>query len=139
MQIFYSTIKTKGEHGVSPSERKEMHDAVVDYGALHHSPTNDSNSPAKPVKLEYQRRNSRQTQIYSSPPQPQHIVQQPDPIVIEQPEVLPHMDTQYDFEFTDMDIFNTDFSMDAEIEAAVFSSTQGFWEQFPGEANMVFS
>ena len=38
MQIFYTNINTKGENSVTQSERKEMQNSLVDYGALHHTP-----------------------------------------------------------------------------------------------------
>jgi hypothetical protein len=41
MQIFYSNIKTKGEQGVTRNERREMKNALVDYGALQPSPVHD--------------------------------------------------------------------------------------------------
>jgi hypothetical protein len=38
MQVFYTNIKTKGKHGVSGVEKREMRNAILDYGALQHSP-----------------------------------------------------------------------------------------------------
>jgi hypothetical protein len=38
MQIFYSNIKTQGDQAVSPRERREMRNAIIDYGALQPSP-----------------------------------------------------------------------------------------------------
>ena len=47
MQVFYGNISSKGESGVSPSERNEMKNATVDYGALHHSPVQEQASIAR--------------------------------------------------------------------------------------------
>ena len=38
MQIFYSNIKTDGDLAVTPSERREMRNAIIDYGALQPDP-----------------------------------------------------------------------------------------------------
>ncbi|KAF2403099.1 hypothetical protein EJ06DRAFT_528059 [Trichodelitschia bisporula] len=46
MQVFYATIKTKGEQSVSHHERREMHSALVDYGALQPSPVQDAANSA---------------------------------------------------------------------------------------------
>jgi hypothetical protein len=44
MQIFYSNIKVQGSQAISPRERREMRDAMIDYGALQPSlvPRSDS-------------------------------------------------------------------------------------------------
>lgn len=38
MQIFYSNIKAEGDQAVTPSERREMRNAIIDYGALQPDP-----------------------------------------------------------------------------------------------------
>ena len=38
MQIFYSNIKAQGDQSVTPNERREMRNAIIDYGALQPSP-----------------------------------------------------------------------------------------------------
>jgi hypothetical protein len=42
MQIYYSNIKTKGEQSITQNERREMRNAIVDYGALQPSPVQSS-------------------------------------------------------------------------------------------------
>ncbi|TLD32500.1 hypothetical protein E2P81_ATG05476 [Venturia nashicola] len=42
MQIYYSNIKTKGEQSITQNERREMRNAIVDYGALQPSPVHSS-------------------------------------------------------------------------------------------------
>jgi hypothetical protein len=44
MQIYYSNIKTKGEQSITQNERREMRNAIVDYGALQPSPVHSSSS-----------------------------------------------------------------------------------------------
>lgn len=38
MQLFYSSIKAEGDQAVTPSERREMRNAIIDYGALQPDP-----------------------------------------------------------------------------------------------------
>ena len=38
MQIFYSNIKADGDQSVTPSERRELRNAIIDYGALQPDP-----------------------------------------------------------------------------------------------------
>lgn len=60
MQIYYSNIKTKGEHSITQNERREMRNAIVDYGALQPSPVHSSDNEGGPavgllgkLKLQY--------------------------------------------------------------------------------------
>lgn len=41
MQIFYSNIKTKGDQAVTSRERRNMRNAIIDYGALQTLPVID--------------------------------------------------------------------------------------------------
>jgi hypothetical protein len=44
---------------------------------------------------------------------------------------------QYDIQLADIDVFDTNFSIDdAEIDAVILNSTQDFWAHFPGEVEM---
>jgi hypothetical protein len=125
MQIFYTNIKTRGENGVSKSERNEMRNAIVDYGALHHTPIQEHISRSNTPK-----------------PTPQHMASRPStdaPSQASRPPSqrgdTPSSKTYYDF--TDMDIFNTDYTIStAEMEAVILSSTQDFWALLPGEVEM---
>lgn len=38
MQIFYSNIRAEGDQAVTSSERREMRNAIIDYGALQPDP-----------------------------------------------------------------------------------------------------
>jgi hypothetical protein len=141
MQIFYTNIKTRGENGVSSSERNEMRNAIVDYGALHHTPTHDNTStpntpratPTLPKvsnlisptpTVQHQTHSRQQTEAPSQGSQaPSHR------------EDTPSSKTYYDF--TDIDIFSTDYTIsNAEMEAVILSSTQDFWALLPGEVEM---
>jgi hypothetical protein len=52
MQIFYTNIKTRGVDSVTTIQRNEMKDAIVDYGALHHTPVQDNARLPLPVPQE---------------------------------------------------------------------------------------
>lgn len=55
MHIFYSNVKSKGNQAMSPSARREMRNAIIDYGALQPSPVQaaDSGSEEDAVSLHY--------------------------------------------------------------------------------------
>lgn len=44
MHIFYSNVKSKGNQAMSPSARREMRNAIIDYGALQPSPVQPADS-----------------------------------------------------------------------------------------------
>jgi hypothetical protein len=44
MHIFYSNSKSKGNQAMSPSARREMRNAIIDYGALQPSPVHPADS-----------------------------------------------------------------------------------------------
>lgn len=52
MQLFYSNIKAEGDQAVTPSERREMRNAIIDYGALQPDPVRqpDAESSEEPVR-----------------------------------------------------------------------------------------
>jgi hypothetical protein len=43
---------------------------------------------------------------------------------------------QWDFQFANNDIFDTNIPIQGEFDTAIFNSTQEFWENFPGEVEM---
>lgn len=47
MHIFYSNSKSKGTESVSPSARREMRNAIIDYGALQPSPVHPADSASE--------------------------------------------------------------------------------------------
>lgn len=55
MQIFYSNIKADGDLAVTPSERREMRNAIIDYGALQPDPVRqpDTESTDEQVSNEW--------------------------------------------------------------------------------------
>jgi hypothetical protein len=119
MQIFYSTIKTKGGQGVTRNERQEMKNALIDYGAL--QPDTDSAS-ILPVDEE------------EPPISAQNEDFPPMPEVEELPPPVPLRTAPDDFFSVDYDMFDTQFNIeDQELELAIAEATQGFWANFPGE------
>lgn len=63
MQIFYSNIKAEGDQAVTPSERREMRNAIIDYGALQPDPVQpaDPESNDESVRPSPPRRTSTRT------------------------------------------------------------------------------
>jgi hypothetical protein len=49
MQIFYTNLKTKGIDGVTAHQRDAMKDAIIDYGALHHTPVRENARLPPPI------------------------------------------------------------------------------------------
>jgi hypothetical protein len=145
MQIFYTNINTRGENSVTQSERKEMQNSLVDYGALHHTPVQGPSAiqdhpvssvrPGGRVELDVMK--SREL----SPPK---IAQSPPKLSLSPPPNGPYdriaihsIQSQHDFHLAGLDVFDTNFPInDAEIEAVIFNSTQDFWANFPGEVEM---
>jgi len=132
MQIFYTNVKTRGINGVSPAERHEMHNAKVDYGALHHTPTHEQIS-----------RSASTTPAVANLLSPAPSIQQQLPSrpstealkASNQREDSPSSKAQYDF--TEIDIFDTDYTISsAEMETLLLTSTQDFWGLLPGEVEM---
>ncbi|KAK5989542.1 putative transcriptional regulatory PB1A11.04c-like protein [Cladobotryum mycophilum] len=110
MHIFYSNIKSKGTQAVSPKERREMRNAIVDYGALQPSPVqvHDSGTEEEDAEAvsEAEDANDAQMETQDFGPVP-----------------LPP---------ADIDLFDTHFDIDAAMRASFADATHGFWEGFPG-------
>lgn len=51
MHIFYSNVKSKGNQAMSPSARREMRNAIIDYGALQPSPVQAADSGSEEETL----------------------------------------------------------------------------------------
>ncbi|KAI9151985.1 transcriptional regulatory protein [Paramyrothecium foliicola] len=108
MQIFYSNIKTQGEQAVTPQERREMRNAIIDYGALQPSPVLPS-------------------EIEDSNDNPKSLA---DDMVDESVNLDP---IQIDLMApADTDLFDTHFELDSDMHASFADATQEFWESFPG-------
>jgi hypothetical protein len=162
MQIFYSNIKTKGEQGVSRNERREMKNALVDYGALQPSPVHEQplsveqdlqeEAVCSTPKLPSQRLSDTQ-QAFSSVSPASHVspgshvsqtlsqsqsdsADEPgDPAIVQTSSSVPGK--VLDEFVPDFDMFDMDYQLDdADLEAAIADATQGFWANFPGEMEL---
>ncbi|KAK7397537.1 hypothetical protein QQX98_013093 [Neonectria punicea] len=112
MQIFYSSIKAEGDQAVTPSERREMRNAIIDYGALQPDPVlqPDIESNEEPM-----------AEVESVPG--------PD-------EVEFNAQTMNFVAPADIDLFDTNLEFGSTMHAAFADTTQGFWESFPGSMDI---
>ncbi|KAM0208195.1 hypothetical protein ACHAQI_007206 [Fusarium lateritium] len=116
MQIFYSNIKTDGDLAVTPSERREMRNAIIDYGALQPDPVRQPDAESTD---EQSATDGENDQVSAS------NIDFADPLFIAP---------------ADIDLFDTDFAfgnnMYANMYATFADATQGFWESFPGSMDI---
>ncbi|KOS19519.1 putative transcriptional regulatory protein [Escovopsis weberi] len=117
MHLFYSNIKTKGKASVSYKERKEMRNAIVDYGALQPSPVQAHDSSTE----------------------------EEDNLVSEAEEgnLADADEAEADFGAVpmppaDVDLFDTHFDIDAAMRASLADATHGFWEGYPGRVEFTY-
>ncbi|SPJ72668.1 related to general repressor of transcription [Fusarium torulosum] len=116
MQIFYSNIKTDGDLAVTPSERREMRNAIIDYGALQPDPVRqpDAESTDEQSATDGENDQASATNIDFT-----------DPLFIAP---------------ADIDLFDTDFAFGSNMYANMYATfadaTQGFWESFPGSMDI---
>ncbi|KAF1983276.1 hypothetical protein K402DRAFT_175832 [Aulographum hederae CBS 113979] len=150
MQAFYSNIKTKGDESVSRDERREIRNAIIDYGALQPSPVQDNHSEHSSSDAEAAASaSSNQNNAYitvvksdSSPPDESILGVQTTPTMPmqqqgQQPQGGYDMPLMQDFLPDDLEMFDTDFTIhDADLEAMIADATQGFWMNFPGEVGL---
>ncbi|KAF5665291.1 general repressor of transcription [Fusarium heterosporum] len=111
MQIFYSNIKTDGDLAVTPSERREMRNAIIDYGALQPDPVRQPDAEST----------DEQSATDGENDQASTNVDFSDPFF-----VAP----------ADIDLFDTDFAFGSNMYATFADATQGFWESFPGSIDI---
>jgi hypothetical protein len=177
MQIYYSNIKTKGEQSITQNERREMRNAIVDYGALQPSPVHSSSDneggPAAGIlgklKLQYIAPTSSgpvpsaatvQTPITLPSLQNSPMFNQNSPVPGQGSPVpirrspSPPMDSpnlpqtlgqhnqfqtmELDFLSPGFDMFEIDFNInDGDLESAIADAAQGFWNDFPGEVEVL--
>ncbi|KAF4449903.1 general repressor of transcription, partial [Fusarium albosuccineum] len=131
MQIFYTNIKAEGDQAVTPSERREMRNAIIDYGALQTDPVRQPDTDS----------NDEQVQE----PAPAHS---PPPSVTRSQSVSDNENdpssASVDFgpdqlNFiapADIDLFDTNFEFGSNMHATFADTTQGFWESFPGSMDI---
>jgi hypothetical protein len=129
MQIFYSNIKTDGDLAVTPSERREMRNAIIDYGALQPDPvrqpdaeSTDEQVPALKSHLNCNSTNHLQSATDGENDQASATnIDFTDPLFIAP---------------ADIDLFDTDFAFGSNMYATFADATQGFWESFPGSMDI---
>ncbi|KAF2666212.1 hypothetical protein BT63DRAFT_434093 [Microthyrium microscopicum] len=137
MQIFYTTIKNQGEQSVSLMEKKEMQDAVVDYGALSKNPVVET--PATEDHLTVKSSDTGDSpHPYQGSVTPSDTSGQGNETLIQ-----PSDDNAFLFQDIDPDLMLTDLNFDInlpitddEVVAMLSTSTQNFWGDFPGETEM---
>lgn len=142
MQAFYRNLKAKGDEGVTPDERENLKNALVDYGHLqspapeqspasshsHHSPAEvhieKSEAPSAPSPLATAMAtasaNLDPNQQYSPSTQQGQFM---DPNAYSA-DVMWDVTNPFEYDFD----FNS-----ADFDAIMADATQGFWVDFPGE------
>lgn len=131
MQIFYCNIK-KGEQIVTPNERREMRNAINDYGALQPSPVHDnpdSDGPSvygTPDKRHWTANDTTKSLQTASVAA----------VSVQSTLVSSFVEEDQRDAFTmDFNMFDTEFNIDVDLEAAQ-GFWQGFWANFPGEVEV---
>ncbi|KAM0372173.1 hypothetical protein ACHAPZ_008071 [Fusarium culmorum] len=115
MQIFYSNIKTDGDLAVTPSERREMRNAIIDYGALQPDPVRQPDTESTDEQSATDGENDQAATSTSADFNPESMNF-----------IAP----------ADIDLFDTDFAFGSNMYATFADATQGFWESFPGSMDI---
>ncbi|RFU81706.1 hypothetical protein TARUN_491 [Trichoderma arundinaceum] len=118
MHIFYSNVKSKGNQAVSPSARREMRNAIIDYGALQPSPVQPADSGSEEdiaIVSEQEEMTTNETNTNETE------------LVSHEFGVVPP---------ADYDLFDTHFDIDSAMQASFADATQGFWEGYPGNVEV---
>ncbi|KAG9499244.1 hypothetical protein J7337_010063 [Fusarium musae] len=108
MQIFYSNIKADGDLAVTPSERREMRNAIIDYGALQPDPVRQPDAESTDEQSATDGENDQASS---------------------------NVDFSF-IAPADIDLFDTDFAFGSNMYATFADATQGFWESFPGSMDI---
>ncbi|KAG7411331.1 hypothetical protein LZL87_012117 [Fusarium oxysporum] len=108
MQIFYSSIKADGDLAVTPSERREMRNAIIDYGALQPDPVRQPDAESTDEQSATDGENDQTSS---------------------------NVDFSF-IAPADIDLFDTDFAFGSNMYATFADATQGFWESFPGSMDI---
>lgn len=138
MQAFYRNLKSKGDDGVTPDERENLKNALVDYGHLQ-SPPAEPTASSNPSPVAIQVENAEAKIQSSQSPLPPSVPQTPltvDGTTLPSPPG-PALDNQNYINEVVWDITNPfEFNYDwnsADFDAIMADATQGFWADFPGE------
>lgn len=139
MQAFYRNLKSKGDEGVTPDERENLKNALVDYGHLQSPPAEPSPS-SNPSPIAIQTEN-HEPKLQSQSPLPASVPQTPlivDGTTLPSPPGPPSVDSSQNYandvvwDLTNPFEFNYDWNS-ADFDAIMADATQGFWADFPGE------
>ncbi|KAI8673289.1 Zn(2)-C6 fungal-type domain-containing protein [Fusarium keratoplasticum] len=113
MQIFYTNIKAEGDQAVTPGERREMRNAIIDYGALQPDPVRQPDAESNDEQSATDGENdAAATAVDFAPDQLNFIAP------------------------ADIDLFDTNFEFGSNMHATFADTTQGFWESFPGSMDI---
>ncbi|KAL7809267.1 fungal-specific transcription factor domain-containing protein [Trichoderma gracile] len=148
MHIFYSNVKSKGNQAMSPSARREMRNAIIDYGALQPSPVQPADSGSEEDAMVV----SEQEDIRTEELQMNELNTDPlnssainttemNPNGLAASGISPNESELISHEFgvvppADYDLFDTHFDIDSAMQASFADATQGFWEGFPGNVEV---
>ncbi|KAM5358962.1 hypothetical protein ACJZ2D_014856 [Fusarium nematophilum] len=136
MQIFYSNIKAEGDQAVTPSERREMRNAIIDYGALQPDPVRQPDAETN----DYHVRAPNSAPAVPPPPPSADLASQSTTDEGENDPGPAGVDFGADqlgfIAPADIDLFDTNLEFGSGMHATFADATQGFWESFPGSMDI---
>ncbi|KAJ4214024.1 hypothetical protein NW759_010550 [Fusarium solani] len=129
MQIFYTNIKAEGDQAVTPSERREMRNAIIDYGALQPDPVRQPDAESNDEQV-----GSSSDAFTQLPTRPKSATDGENDAA---PAAVDFAPDQLNFIApADIDLFDTNFEFGSNMHATFADATQGFWESFPGSMDI---
>ncbi|WAO89026.1 Zn(2)-C6 fungal-type domain-containing protein [Fusarium falciforme] len=129
MQIFYTNIKAEGDQAVTPSERREMRNAIIDYGALQPDPVRQPDAESNDEQV-----GSSSEAFTQLPTRPKSATDGENDAA---PTAVDFAPDQLNFIApADIDLFDTKFEFGSNMHATFADTTQGFWESFPGSMDI---
>ncbi|RSL75598.1 hypothetical protein CEP51_010729 [Fusarium floridanum] len=131
MQIFYTNIKAEGDQSVTPSERREMRNAIIDYGALQPDPVRQPDAESNDEQV-----GSSSQAFTQLPTRPKSATDGENDGAAAPPAVDFAPDQLNFIAPADIDLFDTNFEFGSNMHATFADTTQGFWESFPGSMDI---
>ncbi|RMJ18887.1 hypothetical protein CDV36_001430 [Fusarium kuroshium] len=133
MQIFYTNIKAEGDQSVTPSERREMRNAIIDYGALQPDPVRQPDAESNDEQV-----GGSSSQAFTQlPTRPKSATTDGENDGAAPPPAVDFAPDQLNFIApADIDLFDTNFEFGSNMHATFADTTQGFWESFPGSMDI---
>ncbi|RTE76898.1 hypothetical protein BHE90_008642 [Fusarium euwallaceae] len=132
MQIFYTNIKAEGDQSVTPSERREMRNAIIDYGALQPDPVRQPDAESNDEQVG----GSSSEAFTQLPTRPKSATDGENDGGAAPPAVDFAPDQLNFIAPADIDLFDTNFEFGSNMHATFADTTQGFWESFPGSMDI---